>query len=343
MITIRLRPSSGRSARSCCIARTCSMVMYFMSLRFARSTRRVTTMTSGWMPFSIFVEERHVPQPPAIRGSDTQFSVCANRSATVFLPIDRGPLSSYAWATSPRIACSPSLPRRRRCPITSRIGLRTMVIGQRPIVSAAGLCGCAAAFRAVGARRATARRGLLVLAHSDLLRGDISMRIDILTVMRYRRLSISLLGCRRGTHRPTATSRARARHLHADRDAARPREGGTPERPAEDPLRSDPSPDRRRAARRRGLGVRVRLHFGVRPLAAHGVASPRATAGRGDPRCHAQGRLGLLQPAARSAGGDPPGDRGALKETAMGEIQETVRAKYAERALTMAKGGAGCC
>src|SRR5207249_2328467 len=82
------------------VARICSMLMSFASAflspsRFPRcsiwSTRRVTIRTSGWMPFSIFMHETHAPQPPAIRGSAVQFSVCANRSATVFLPIDRGP------------------------------------------------------------------------------------------------------------------------------------------------------------------------------------------------------------------------------------------------------------
>src|SRR6185503_16888030 len=76
----------------------------------------------GVTPFSILRQERHAPQPPTTRGSAVQFSVCASRSATVCLPIDRGPLSSYAWATSPRTACAPSFSRRRRCPITSRIG-----------------------------------------------------------------------------------------------------------------------------------------------------------------------------------------------------------------------------
>src|SRR6266545_1858717 len=64
------------------------------------------------------------PHPPGTVGSVLQLSVCANRTANVCFPIDRGPLSSYPWATSPRTARSPSLASRRRCPITSRKSVR---------------------------------------------------------------------------------------------------------------------------------------------------------------------------------------------------------------------------
>src|SRR5438552_7021843 len=122
MMTTRLRPSSGRRARSCCISRICSIVMFLRSSRFAWSTSRVISRTSGCRPRSIFRQARQTPHPPGLIGSVAQLSVCANRVASVCFPIDRGPLSSYPWATSPRTARPPSLASRRRCPITSRTG-----------------------------------------------------------------------------------------------------------------------------------------------------------------------------------------------------------------------------
>src|SRR5256885_1153904 len=130
MMTTRQFPSSGRSARSCCISRICSMAMNFLSESLSRSISLVTRRTSGCVKWSTLRQARHVPQPPAMRGSVVQRSVCASRIATVRLPIDRGPLSSYAWATSPSRPFSPRRTRRRRCAITSRTRVRR-ILGRR--------------------------------------------------------------------------------------------------------------------------------------------------------------------------------------------------------------------
>src|SRR4029077_16033697 len=79
--------------------------------------------------------------PPALRGSAVQRSVCASRIATVRLPIDRGPLSSYAWATSPSSAFSPRRARRRRCPITSRTRVRWILVRWQQSASSGLLSG----------------------------------------------------------------------------------------------------------------------------------------------------------------------------------------------------------
>src|SRR6185312_2395386 len=106
---------------------------------------------------------------------------------------------------------------------------------------------------------------------------------------------------------------------------------------------SRPAATRRRPAKARRQGLRLRARAAVRPLPAHRVSPPQGPPTGRHRRLGARGALGLLLRHPRRA-------KGAIHmaelTTTPEQVREAVREKYAAAALATESGsecGCGCC
>src|SRR5712691_10909251 len=242
------------------------------------------------------------PHPPGTAGSVAQLSVCANRTASVCFPIDRGPLSSYPWATSPRTARSPSLASRRRCPITSRTGRQDC----RSLL--------AECLDDPAHRRGKMWREPVIRPDASPGRLDQAGLAELGHVMRDRRL----------------------------RQVERGGEVANADRFLRGPQRQDHLKPRRIGERLEHVGDLGGAH--VRHLELDRAADATLAFGKDRQFCHARSVHDPLTNINgwRNTQPSRPIYGLLMPEVQVNEIQETVRAKYAERALEMAK-GASCC